>query len=61
MFWLNSSQLIKTKIEAVRMQNRSEPNCIVCANELTDEDRFEGLCNTCAKKEGILYEHHIEY
>lgn len=31
-----------------------EPNCIECADELTDEDQIHGLCNICAKKEGIL-------
>lgn len=31
-----------------------EPNCIECADQLTNEDHFEGLCDKCAKREGIL-------
>lgn len=32
----------------------ADPYCIECSDQLSDEDRFEGLCDKCAKKEGIL-------
>ena len=51
---LNSSELLRLKIEFLNKINNKKIICVVCNKKITTkEEKFTGVCKSCTKKEGI--------